>query len=105
MGQHRHALALDDALTFIALPVKLGGLGILYFKTSTPLPFAAASEALGTHLAPLLEQDINTANQTVLSQRERRQEAFLATRGSILQSMDPQSAKAVIEASSLLGRK
>lgn len=103
MGQHRHALALDDALTFIALPVKFGGLGILYFKTSTPLPFAAASEALGTHLAPLLDQDINTANQTILSQQERCQEAFLATRESLLESLDPQNAKSLLEASSLLG--
>jgi hypothetical protein len=39
------------------------------------------------------------------SQRERCQEAFLATRDSLLESLDPHSAKSVIEASSLLGRK
>jgi hypothetical protein len=33
------SLAIDDAL--IALPVKLGGLGILSFKTCAPLAFAA----------------------------------------------------------------
>jgi hypothetical protein len=53
----------------------------------------------------LLDQDIDTANQTVLSQRERCQEEFLATRDSLLESLDPQSAKSVVEASSLLGRK
>jgi hypothetical protein len=45
------------------------------------------------------------ANQTVLSQRKRCQEAFLATRDSLLESLDLYSAKSVIEASSLLGRK
>jgi hypothetical protein len=93
----------DDAL--ITLPVKLGGLGILSFKTCAPLAFAAASDASDTLLAPLLDQDNDTANQTVLSQRERCQEAFLATRDSLLQSLDPHSAKSVVEASSLLGRK
>jgi hypothetical protein len=71
------SLAVDDAL--IALPVKLGGLGVLSFKTCAPLAYAAASEASDTLLAPLLDQDIDTANQTVLSQRERCQEAFLAS--------------------------
>jgi hypothetical protein len=47
----------------------------------------------------------HTTNRTVLSQRERCQEAFLATRDSLLESLDPQSAQSVIEASSLLGRK
>jgi hypothetical protein len=58
-----------------------------------------------TLLVPLLDQDTDTANQTVLSQRERCQEAFLSTRDSLLESLDPQSSKSVIEASSLLGRK
>jgi hypothetical protein len=96
-------LALDDAV--IALPVRLGGLGILPFKTCAPLAFAAPSEASDSLLAPLLDQDTDTANQTVLSQQERCQEAFLASRDSLFESMDPQSAKSVIEASSLLGRK
>jgi hypothetical protein len=69
---------LDD--TVITLPVKLGGLGFLSFKTSAPLSFAAASEASDTLLAP----HIDTANQTVLSQRERCQEAFFATVESLL---------------------
>jgi hypothetical protein len=50
----------------------------------------------------LLDQDIDTANQTVLSQRERCQEEFLATRDSLLESLDPQSAKSVVEASAAL---
>ncbi|GFZ50366.1 hypothetical protein JCM24511_08123, partial [Saitozyma sp. JCM 24511] len=83
----------------------LGGLGILSFKTCTPLAFAAASKASDTLLAPLLDQDTDTTNQTVLLKRERCQDAFLATRDSLLQFLDPHSAKSVIEASSLLGRK
>ncbi|RSH94155.1 hypothetical protein EHS25_003958 [Saitozyma podzolica] len=66
--------AVDNAL--MALPAKLGGLGILSFKRGAPLAFAAASEAADTLLAPLLDQDIDAASQTVLSRRERCQEAF-----------------------------
>ncbi|GFZ44347.1 hypothetical protein JCM24511_02069 [Saitozyma sp. JCM 24511] len=94
---------VDKAL--IALPIKLGGLGILSFKTCAPLAFAVASEASDTLLAPLLDQYTDTTNQTVLPQQERCQEAFLAARDSLLESLDPHSAKSVIEASSLLGRK
>ncbi|GFZ44382.1 hypothetical protein JCM24511_02104 [Saitozyma sp. JCM 24511] len=72
--------------------------------TCAPLSYAAASEASDAPLATLLDQDIDTANQTVLSQRERCQAAFLSTRDSLLESLDPQSAKSVIEACSLLGR-
>jgi hypothetical protein len=88
----------------IALQVKLGGLGILSFKICAPFPYAPASEA-DTLISPLLDQDTDTTNQTVLSQRERCQEAFLATRDSLLESLDPQSAKSVIEASFLLRKK
>jgi hypothetical protein len=95
--------AVDNAL--IALPIKLGGLVILSVKTWAPLAFAASSEASDTLLAPLLDQDTDTANHTVLSQPERCQEAFVATRDSLLESLDPQSAKSVIAACSLLGRK
>jgi hypothetical protein len=79
--------ALDDAL--IGLSIKLGGLGILSYKTCAPLAYAAASEASDTLLAPVLDQDIDTANRTVLSQRERCQEAFLATRDSLLRVLGP----------------
>jgi hypothetical protein len=72
--------AVDEAL--IALPIKLGGLSILSLNTCAPLAFAAAPEASVTLLAPLLDQDTDITNQTVLSQRERCQEAFLATRDS-----------------------
>jgi hypothetical protein len=51
-----------------------------------------------------LQFSVHLVCLTVLSQRERCQEAFLATRDSLLESLDPQSAKSVIEASSLLGR-
>jgi hypothetical protein len=97
------SLAVDNAL--ISLPVKLGGLGILSFKTCAPLAFTAASEASDSLLASLLDQDIDTTNRSVLSQGERCQEAFLSSKKSLLESLDPQSAKSVIEASYLLGRK
>ncbi|GFZ48405.1 hypothetical protein JCM24511_06153 [Saitozyma sp. JCM 24511] len=94
--------AVDNRL--IALPVNLGSLGMLSFKTCAPLAFAAASEASDTFLTPLLDQDNDTPNHTALSQRERCQAAFLGTRDSLLESLDPHSAKSVVEAS-LLGRK
>jgi hypothetical protein len=97
------SLAVENAI--ITLPVKLSGLGILSFHTCAPLSLAAASEASDTLLSSLLDQEIDKANQTVLSQRERCQEAFLAARDFLLESVDPQSAKSVIEGSSLLGRK
>jgi hypothetical protein len=97
------SLAVDNAL--ITLPVKLGGLGILSLQTCAPRAFAAASEASDTLLAPLLGHDTDTANQTILSQRERCQEAFLASRDSLFEFLDPRSAKSVIEAASLFGRK
>jgi hypothetical protein len=62
--------ALDDAL--IGLSIKLGGLGILSYKTCAPLAYAAASEASDTLLAPVLDQD-----------------AFLATRDSLLRVLGP----------------
>lgn len=79
------AAALDDIL--IALPIKLGGLGILSVKTCAPLAYAAVSEASNALLAPLLGHDIDTANQRVLSQRERERcpEAFQVIRKSILE--------------------
>jgi hypothetical protein len=76
--------------------------GHLILQDMRPSRICRASEASDTLLAPLLDQDIDTVHQTVLSQRERCQEAFLATRDSLLESLDPQSAKSVIEASSCL---
>jgi hypothetical protein len=98
------SLALSQAIDNapISVPVKLGGPGILSLMTCAPLAFAASSEASDTFLGSLLGQDIDTAYQTPLWQRERSQEAFLATWDSLLQSMDPQSPKPVIEPSSLL---
>jgi hypothetical protein len=76
------SLAIGNGL--IALPTKLGGLGILSLKACPPLAFAAASEASDTLLTPLLHQDIDIINQTVIWQRERCHEAFIATRDSLL---------------------
>lgn len=95
--------ALDAALNL--LPVKRGGLGVLSFKTCAPLAFSGASEASDTLLAPLLGHDTDAATQAILSQRERCPEAFPASRDSILESPDPQIARSMIKAPSLLGRK
>src|SRR5258705_9552754 len=43
---------LDAAV--ISLPIKMGGLGILSYKTVAPHAYAAASEAADTTLAPIL---------------------------------------------------
>ncbi|RSH89804.1 hypothetical protein EHS25_001790 [Saitozyma podzolica] len=66
-GSPAPSQATDNAL--ITLPAKLGGLGNLSFKTCAPLAYAAASEASDSLLAPLLDQDTDNANQTVLSRR------------------------------------
>jgi hypothetical protein len=92
---------LDTSL--IHLPIKLGGLGILSFKTCAPLAFAASSEASDALLGPLL--GLATDSQVITSQQERCQEVFLATRDALFESLNPQEAKSVAEASSLLGRK
>jgi hypothetical protein len=74
---------------------------------AVPLAYAATSEASETLLAPLLSQIIGTANQNspLAEQRKRFQEEFHTTRYSLLEFLDPHSAKSVIEVSSLLGSK
>jgi hypothetical protein len=57
----------------------------LSFKTCAGRAYAAASEASDGLLAPLLGHDLDTATDTTLSQRERCQEAFQATRESLLE--------------------
>jgi hypothetical protein len=54
--------ALDDAL--IALPIKLGGLGIPSFKMCSPLAYAEDSEASDASLASLHGQDTDTLSHT-----------------------------------------
>jgi hypothetical protein len=51
-GLPRPTDQLDAAV--ISLPIKMGGLGILSYKTVAPHAYAAASEAADTTLAPIL---------------------------------------------------
>jgi hypothetical protein len=96
--------AVDEAL--IALAVKLGSLGILSFKICGPPSHSRPPLRLQTpYQHSLLNQDTDTTSQTVLSQRERCQEAVPATKDSLLESLDQHNAISVIEACSLLGRK
>jgi hypothetical protein len=83
------AATLDD--TLIDLPTKLGGVGILSFKTCAPLAYAAVPEASNALLGTLLGHDIDIANQTVLPQRERERcpETFRVIRESVLEYLDP----------------
>jgi hypothetical protein len=54
---------LDDAV--ITLPVKLGGLGFLSFKTSALLSFAAASEVQTPYLHPTSTQPTKESYRSV----------------------------------------
>ncbi|GFZ50318.1 LOW QUALITY PROTEIN: hypothetical protein JCM24511_08075 [Saitozyma sp. JCM 24511] len=80
---------LDD--TLIVLSINVGGLGLLFFKTCAPLAYSAPFEASGVLLVPPLSHYLDTANQTVHSQRERFQEALLARRESPLESLVPRA--------------
>jgi hypothetical protein len=51
-GLPRPTDQLDAAI--ISLPIKMGGLGILSYKTVAPHAYAAASEAADATLAPIL---------------------------------------------------
>jgi hypothetical protein len=78
-------------ITLISLPIKLGGLGILTFKTYAQLAFAASSEASDALLVPLLGQNTDVALSSILFQRERCQEAFLPIWDSLLDTLDLQA--------------
>jgi hypothetical protein len=92
--------------TLINLPVRLGGLGILSYKTCAPLAHLAASGAADATLASILPPDLLPESPgPVLPQRELCREAFQAARDALLEGVDPHSAKMIVEASSTLGRK
>jgi hypothetical protein len=90
--------------TLISLPIKMGGLGILSYKTVAPLAYAAASEAADHTLAPILTPQAPLASTQLTTLHELCQEVFNTTRDALLGSLDLQQAKAVVEASSKLGR-
>jgi hypothetical protein len=90
--------------TVISLPIKMGGIGILSYKTVAPHAYAAASEAADTTLAPILTPGTLPASTQLTTQRQRCQEIFTGNKEALLGSLTPEQAKAVVEASSKLGR-
>ena len=91
----------DDAL--IQLPIRLGGAGILSFKTCAPLAYAASlsmSETLLGHFIPSIALPTNTQTQ-----RERCHEEFTRIRDALLTRLTPIEVAAVLENASVLGRR
>ncbi|GFZ52325.1 hypothetical protein JCM24511_10098 [Saitozyma sp. JCM 24511] len=82
----------------------MGGIGILSYKTVAPLAYAAASEAADTTLAPILTPGTLPASNQLVTQHQRCQEIFTGNKEALLGSLTPEQAKAVVEASSKLGR-
>jgi hypothetical protein len=92
----------SDAL--LALPIRMGGLGILSFETCAPEAFAAASEQSDLLLAPLLQIELSEVPEP-LSQHDRCQKKFLEARDALLDTLNRSERSAVLENASLLGRK
>jgi hypothetical protein len=101
-GLPRPTDQLDAAV--ISLPIKMGGIGILSYKTVAPQAYAAASEAADTTLAPILNPGTLPASTQLITQHQRCQEIFTGNKEALLGSLTPEQAKAVVEASSKLGR-
>jgi hypothetical protein len=80
----------------------MGGLGILSYKTVAPHAYAAASEAADTTLAPILTPGSLLDSTQLITQHQRCQEIFAGNREALLGSLNPEQAKAVVEASSKL---
>jgi hypothetical protein len=90
--------------TVISLPIRMGGLGILSYKTVAPHAYAAASEAAGATLALILTPGSLPESTQLTTQHQRCQEIFTGNKEVLLGSLTPEQAKAVVEASSKLGR-
>jgi hypothetical protein len=84
--------------------MKMGGLGIVSYKTVAPQAYAAASEVADTTLAPILNPGSLPDSIQLITQHERCQEIFSGNKEALLGSLNPEQAKAVVEASSKLGR-
>ncbi|GFZ48375.1 hypothetical protein JCM24511_06123 [Saitozyma sp. JCM 24511] len=82
----------------------MGGIGILSYKTVAPHAYAAASEAADTTLAPILTPGSLPDSTQLITQHQRCQEIFAGNKEALLGSLTPEQAKAVVEASSKLGR-
>ena len=101
-GLPRPTDQLDAAV--ISLPIKMGGLGVLSYKTVAPHAYAAASEAADATLAPILTPGSLPDSTQLITQHQRCQEIFTGNKEALLGSLTPEQAKAVVEASSKLGR-
>jgi len=98
--------------TILSLPVKLGGLGLLSHSTCAPLAFAAASETSDRMLESLLGPAPTPPTLTdpedpdsISPQRVRCGKAFEAQQEALLNSLDAQQTKQILESASGLGRK
>jgi hypothetical protein len=100
-GHPRPTDQLDAAV--ISLQIKMGGLGILSYKTVVPHAYPAASEAADTTLAPILTPGTLPASTQLTTQHQRCQEIFAGNREALLGSLNPEQAKAGVEAPSSAG--
>ncbi|RSH89967.1 hypothetical protein EHS25_001953 [Saitozyma podzolica] len=73
-------------------------------KTIAPHAYTAASEAADAILAPILTPASLPARTQLITQHQRCQEIFAGNREAMLGSLSPERAKAIVEASSKLGR-
>lgn len=90
-----------------SLPLKMGGLGLLSHLEVAPLAQTAAREASDRELArifPWLHPSDETQQAPPLSQRKRCQEALEVRRDSLVTQLDDLQRKALLEASSKIGR-
>jgi hypothetical protein len=96
----------------LSLPVKMGGLGLLSYKTCAPLAYAAASETSDKLLeslmgpAPLPPTLTDPEDpESISPQRLRCGKAFEAQQEDLLRTLDDHEIKTVLESASGLGRK
>lgn len=101
-GSSRTADQLNPAAIFF--PIKIGGLCILSYKTIRTQAHAAAAEAADTTLAPIFTPGTLPASTQLLTQHPRCQVILTGSKEALLSSLTPEWAKALIEASSKLGR-
>jgi hypothetical protein len=90
--------------TLLALPIRLGGVGILSHKTCAPHAYAASLEQSNMLLDPLFGTDVRD-HQPPKSQHDRCQEVFTTTLATLLPSLQSTQQQAVLEAGSILGRQ
>jgi hypothetical protein len=84
-GLPRPADQLDAAV--IALPIKMGGLGILSYKMVAPPAYAEASEAADTTLGPILTLGTLPASTQLTTQHQRCQKIFTGNKEALLGSL------------------